>query len=73
VFWGEPEDPAIVAWIESDDSRVPRLMTGAATAVVALSLALMVFAGPLYDYAERTAEDLLSPDRYVEAVIGGHE
>ena len=73
VFWGEPEDPAIVEWIESDDSRVPRLMTGAATAVVALSLALMVFAGPLYDYAQRTAEELLSPDRYVEAVIGGHE
>ena len=39
VFWGEPEDPAIAAWIESDDSRVPRLMTGAATGVVALSVA----------------------------------
>ncbi len=73
VFWGEPEDPAIVEWIESDDSKVPHLMTGAATAVVALTVALMVFAGPLYDYAQRTADDLLSPDRYVEAVIGDHE
>ncbi len=73
VFWGEPEDAAIVAWIESDDSRVPRLMTGAATAVVALTVALMVFAGPLYDYAQRTAADLLEPERYVEAVIGDHE
>ncbi len=73
VFWGEAEDPAIVAWIESDDSRVPHLMTGAATAVVAMSVALMVFAGPLYDYAQRTAEELLAPDRYVEAVIGDHE
>ncbi len=73
VFWGEPEDPAIVSWIESDDSRVPRLMTGAATAVVVLSVALMVFAGPLYDYAQRTAEDLLEPEIYVEAVIGDHE
>ena len=73
VFWGEPEDPAIAAWIESDDSRVPRLMTGAATGVVALSVALMVFAGPVYDYAERTAAELLTPERYVETVIGGHE
>ena len=71
VFWGEPEDPAIATWIESDDSRVPRLMTGAAAGVVAMSVALMVFAGPLYDYAERTAQDLLSPDRYVETVLGG--
>jgi len=73
VFWGEPEDPAIAAWIESDDSRVPHLMTGAATGVVALSVALMVFAGPVYDYAERTAAELLTPERYVETVIGGHE
>jgi multicomponent Na+:H+ antiporter subunit D len=73
VFWGEPEDPAIAAWIESDDSTVPRLMTGSASAVVALSVALMIFAGPLYDYSKRTAEDLLAPDRYVTAVIGDHE
>jgi multicomponent Na+:H+ antiporter subunit D len=73
VFWGEPEDPAIVAWIESDDSTVPRLMTGSASVVVALSVALMIFAGPVYDYSKRTAEDLLAPDRYVTAVIGDHE
>jgi multicomponent Na+:H+ antiporter subunit D len=73
VFWGEPEDPAIAAWIESDDSTVPRLMTGSASAVVALSVALMIYAGPLYDYSKRTAEDLLAPDRYVTAVIGDHE
>ncbi len=69
VFWGEPEDPAIASWIASDESRVPRLMTGAATTVVALSVALMIFAGPLYDYSKRTAEDLLQPERYVAAVI----
>ena len=73
VFWGEPEDPAIASWIASDESRVPHLMTGAATAVVGLSVALMIFAGPLYDYSKRTAEDLLAPDSYVEAVIGDHE
>jgi multicomponent Na+:H+ antiporter subunit D len=73
VFWGEPEDPAIVAFIDSEDSRVPVLMTAAASAVVVMSVALMVFAGPLYDYSKRTAEDLLAPDRYIDAVIGEHE
>ena len=44
-------------------------MTGAATAVVGLSVALMIFAGPLYDYSKRTADDLLHPERYIAAVI----
>ena len=73
VFWGEPEDSTMVAWTESVESRVPRLMTAATTAVVVMSLALMVFAGPLYDFAQRTAEDLLAPERYVETVIGAEE
>ena len=46
-------------------------MTAAASAVVVLSVALMVFAGPLYDYAERTAADLLAPEQYIETVLGG--
>ncbi len=71
VFWGEPEDPAVVAWIESDASRVPRVMTAAAAAVVAMTVGLMVFAGPLYNYAERTAAELLAPEGYVESVLGG--
>ena len=71
VFWGEPEDPAVVAWIESDASRVPRVMTAAAAAVVAMTVGLMVFAGPLYSYAERTAAELLAPEGYVESVLGG--
>ena len=71
VFWGEPEDPAVVAWIESDDSRVPHVMTAAAAAVVAMTVGLMLFAGPLYNYAERTAAELLAPEGYVESVLGG--
>jgi multicomponent Na+:H+ antiporter subunit D len=71
VFWGEAGDPAIVEWMATDQSRVPRLMTAAASAVVVLSVALMVFAGPLYDYAERTAADLLAPQQYIDAVVGG--
>jgi len=71
VFWGQPEDAEVVEWMESDSSRLPRLMTSATAAVVVMSLLLMVFAGPLYSYAERTAAELLHPQVYVEAVLGG--
>ena len=70
VFWGEPEDPEVAKWIESPASRVPWLMTAATSALVVMSLLLMVFAGPLYNYAERTAADLLDPQSYVESVLG---
>jgi multicomponent Na+:H+ antiporter subunit D len=56
--------------METDASRVPWLMTSATSAVVMMSLLLMVFAGPLYNYAERTAYDLLHPEIYVESVLG---
>lgn len=71
VFWGDAEDPAVVAYMATDDSRVPRLMTGATTAVILLIVGLMVFAGPIYDYTERTAADLLAPQRYIDVVLGG--
>jgi multicomponent Na+:H+ antiporter subunit D len=70
VFWGEPADADVAARIGSDAGRVPRLMTLSASAVVVMSLALMVFAGPVYRYSERAADDLLAPDRYVAAVLG---
>ena len=70
VFWGEAEDPEVVEWMETDASRVPWLMTTATSAVVVMSLLLMVFAGPLYNYAERTAAELLHPEIYVESVLG---
>ena len=50
-------------------TKVPMLMTAATVVVVGLSLALLVFAGPLYDLAERAATDLLNPQRYIDAVL----
>ena len=46
------------------------LMVGSTTALVALSLAVAVGAGPLYQLSERTAEDLMEPSSYVETVFG---
>ena len=69
VFWGESEDGVVMARLAPGFIKVPMLMTAATVVVVGLSLALLVFAGPLYDLAERAATDLLSPQRYIDAVL----
>ncbi len=38
-------------------------------ALIAVGLALTVFAGPIYAYSERTAEDILDRDQYISAVL----
>ena len=70
VFWGEPEDGVVSDRLQPGATKVPMLMTAATSVVVALSVALLVFAGPLYDLAERAATDLLHPQGYIEAVLG---
>jgi multicomponent Na+:H+ antiporter subunit D len=71
VFWGKPGEPVIPTL--ADDApklRAPRIMTAATAAMVAMTLVIPVFAGTVYDLAERAAEDLLDPTAYVEAVFG---
>ncbi|RRD46138.1 Na+/H+ antiporter subunit D [Tessaracoccus sp. OH4464_COT-324] len=54
-----------------DDQRVmPPLMAFATSALIAFSLALTVFAGPLYSYSERAADSVRS-ENYVRAVFPG--
>lgn len=50
---------------------VPRLMLAATTGMVALTVGLTIFAGPLFDLASRTAADFDSPSTYVDAVFPG--
>lgn len=71
VFWGEPEAGGVAERLAPGVTRVPALMTVSTVAVVGLSVALLVFAGPLYDLAERAATDLLSPQVYVDKVLHG--
>jgi len=47
----------------------PRLMVGATAAMVALGIALTVFAGPLYGIAARAGENLEGPSFYVDIVF----
>jgi multicomponent Na+:H+ antiporter subunit D len=49
---------------------VPWLMTGSTAALVGLTVAIALFAGPLYELSERAASDLLDPSGYVQAVLG---
>lgn len=70
VFWGDCEDPELGARIAIGANRHSPLMTLATSAVVALSVGLMIWAGPLYAFSERAAVDLLNPSTYVDAVLG---
>jgi len=59
------------ATTRADTREIPRLMIGATAALVAVSLALTVFAGPLYAMAARAGENLEGPSYYVDAVFPG--
>ncbi|MFG1812224.1 Na+/H+ antiporter subunit D [Kribbella sp. NPDC049174] len=49
--------------------RLPRTMVGAAAGLVILSLALTLVAGPLFDYTDRAARDLLDRGIYISSVL----
>lgn len=51
-------------------TRLPRTMTAATAAAVALGLAFTVLAGPLTSYTDRAAAELLARTPYVEEVLG---
>jgi multicomponent Na+:H+ antiporter subunit D len=68
VFWaqadpGEGLPPAEVR------SRPPWMMVAPTAVLVALTVALGVAAGPLYDYSARAAGDLLDPSVYISVVL----
>jgi multicomponent Na+:H+ antiporter subunit D len=49
---------------------VPRIMTGAAVSLVAVTLAIALFAEPIHGLSVRAAEGLLDPAVYRSAVLG---
>lgn len=72
VFWGSAEDPTPRLAAAGPDTKlaIPGLMQGATVALVALTLAIALFGGPIYDLSVRAAQDLLDPADYVRAVLG---
>jgi multicomponent Na+:H+ antiporter subunit D len=69
VFWGTPESP-ISAPVGTLRLKVPVMMTTATVALVGVTLAIALFAGPIYDLSHRAAEGLMDPSGYVQAVLG---
>ena len=69
VFWGQPESARPLE--EGRTNGGPSLMVLATGATVALSIAYVVFAGPIYGLAERAGHDLVDPSAYIDAVLGG--
>jgi multicomponent Na+:H+ antiporter subunit D len=69
AFWGEvelvvePDDGPTARW----GATVP--MLGATGVLVAVSVALAVFAGPLYSLCERASTALLDPHDYLRTVL----
>ncbi|MBV0896052.1 Na+/H+ antiporter subunit D [Microbacterium sp. NC79] len=73
AFWREEEDSVEtdlrISYLgnapAADDTReqrvIPRIMTAATTGMVAVTVALTVFAGPLYDVCMRVGDALLTP------------
>lgn len=53
--------------------EIPRLMFGATSGMVVVSLVLTIFAGPLYAYAVRAGEQMAQPGNLVEKVLGDKE
>lgn len=75
AFWGAPSE--VVADADSTDAvevgthTMPWGMVTATAAVVVMGLLIPVLGGPLYGLCERAAQDLLTGQSYVSAVLGG--
>ncbi|MEX0768151.1 MAG: Na+/H+ antiporter subunit D [Microthrixaceae bacterium] len=72
VFLGVPEDPSLHLASSTEGVRLhtPALMRGATIALVGVTVAIAVFAGPIFDLSERAAESLLDPSEYIQEVLG---
>ncbi|GAB3107941.1 Na+/H+ antiporter subunit D [Janibacter alkaliphilus] len=54
---------------DGSDGRIPRLMLGATTAVVVLSVVLSLAGGPLFEYTDSAAWQMTSRGSYLEVVL----
>lgn len=65
AFWQEPD-----VQVRDRDEPMPRVMLGSTAALVAFSLGLTVFAGPLLRFADEASQAVLQRTPYVSAVLG---
>ena len=68
----DTEAAADIAFTDRDDvGRMPVGMLAPTVAMIAVGLALTVFAGPIFGYAEQAATEVLDRSQYLTAVLGG--
>jgi multicomponent Na+:H+ antiporter subunit D len=68
VFWAQA-DPGQGRPAADIRSHPPLMMVAPTALLVALTVALGIAAGPLYDYSLRAAGDLLDPSTYIDVVL----
>jgi multicomponent Na+:H+ antiporter subunit D len=72
AFWREEDDSAETearisylgaspGGVETERRVIPKIMTAATTGMVAITIGLTIFAGPLYDICARIGDSLLEP------------
>jgi len=65
AFWKEPPEGSAVA-----TARVPWTLLGPVVALAAVTVAVGLGAGPVFDLSSRAAAQLADPSQYVRAVLG---
>jgi multicomponent Na+:H+ antiporter subunit D len=77
VFWGKPKPPHPdddpTDEVEVGTARTPAPMYAATGGLVAVSLAIVVFAGPLTAFTAQAGVDLMERTPYTDAVLGAQE
>ena len=71
VFWAPPERGHADTPEVATGLGAPALMVAPAAVLAIATLLIGVFAGPILDISTRSAEGLLDPTAYLEAVAGG--
>ncbi|MBW3591691.1 MAG: Na+/H+ antiporter subunit D, partial [Actinobacteria bacterium] len=70
VFWGEVQPESMKEKQKERQLVTSPLMTGATAALILLSLAVSLGAGPLFELSAQAANQLLEPSEYFAAVLG---
>jgi multicomponent Na+:H+ antiporter subunit D len=73
AFWrstDDAENPDAALLAPTHRGSMPGAMVGATAGLVALGLALTVFAGPLFTVSEQAAKEMLDRTPYITAVLG---
>jgi multicomponent Na+:H+ antiporter subunit D len=70
AFWSPPEQPATPDPSATNRSGGPWLMVAPTAALLAVSVAIAVAAGPIYRFSERTGGELVDRSAYIQDVLG---